>query len=315
MSAPVRRLAVVTGAGRLRGVGAAVARRLAERNLCEDLLLASRGSRPDEARQITEELTAGGRRAVHRSCDLSTLAGCTALRTEATETFGASQLAVLVHCVGWTDQSVPSSYKKQVGLLQARSFEQGFAANCLSGFLLAQAFEDALRRSGRGLPLVGTADSPLVSGKGDGPASSASALIFVGSTAGITGQGSNMPYVVGKGAMNALALALAKALAPEVRVNVLCPGFIDSSWWEPADGGQGAGDEVSAHRFPRATAKETVTFVSRARAVKEHLHAQGRVLSPEDVAQGVVGLAEARGVSGEVVRMDFGMLRFAPTTP
>ena len=58
-----------------------------------------------------------------------------------------------------------------------------------------------------------------------------------------------------------------------------------------------------------------MTFVSRARAVKEHLHAQGRVLSPEDVAQGVIGLAEARGVSGEVVRMDFGMLHFAPTTP
>ena len=34
-AAPLRRLAIVTGAGRARGIGAAVARRLADRGLCE----------------------------------------------------------------------------------------------------------------------------------------------------------------------------------------------------------------------------------------------------------------------------------------
>ena len=39
-------------------------------------------------------------------------------------------------------------------------------------------------------------------------------------------------YAAAKGAENSLTLALAQALSPEVRVNAICPAFIDSSWWD-----------------------------------------------------------------------------------
>ena len=42
--------------------------------------------------------------------------------------------------------------------------------------------------------------------------------------------GSSIAYCASKGAMNTLRLSLAQALGPEVRVNAVCPGFIETRW-------------------------------------------------------------------------------------
>ena len=42
-----------------------------------------------------------------------------------------------------------------------------------------------------------------------------------------------MAYAASKGALNTLTLSLARSLAPEVRVNAVCPGFVDTDWMAP----------------------------------------------------------------------------------
>ena len=51
------------------------------------------------------------------------------------------------------------------------------------------------------------------------------------SIAGVTGGGSSVAYAASKGALNTMTLSLARALAPKIRVNAICPGFIDTRWY------------------------------------------------------------------------------------
>src|SRR5260370_2600740 len=51
------------------------------------------------------------------------------------------------------------------------------------------------------------------------------------SLAGVNGVGSSVPYAALKGALNTMTISLARALAPKIRVNAICPGFIDTPWY------------------------------------------------------------------------------------
>jgi NAD(P)-dependent dehydrogenase (short-subunit alcohol dehydrogenase family) len=50
------------------------------------------------------------------------------------------------------------------------------------------------------------------------------------SISGRTGVGSSIAYAATKGALSTLTKSLAVALGPEVRVNAVCPGFIQGRW-------------------------------------------------------------------------------------
>lgn len=56
------------------------------------------------------------------------------------------------------------------------------------------------------------------------------AVVNVASTAGITGIGSCIAYAASKGAMVTMTLSLARALGPKLRINAVCPGFIEGDW-------------------------------------------------------------------------------------
>ena len=107
----------------------------------------------------------------------------------------------------------------------------------------------------------------------------------VGSVAGLRGAGSSLLYGVTKAAVHQLGRGLAIALAPEVRVNSVAPGLVATRW------------------FRRLSSDEMTDALEAASASQTPL---GRVTTPEDVAQVILGLLAANMVTGETVVVDGG---------
>ena len=60
-------------------------------------------------------------------------------------------------------------------------------------------------------------------------------VVNVSSASGESGYGSSVAYSASKGAMNTMTKSLGRALAPHIRVNAVCPGFIDTPLWDKLD--------------------------------------------------------------------------------
>lgn len=109
------------------------------------------------------------------------------------------------------------------------------------------------------------------------------AIVNIASVAGLGRQGSSIAYGASKAALVELTRGLARALAPEVRVNAVAPGHVDSPWT--------AG-------WPQAWKEEA----ARKALLK-------RRCQPEDIAQAILFLlAGARMVTGQVLVVDGGLL-------
>ena len=103
------------------------------------------------------------------------------------------------------------------------------------------------------------------------------------------GIGSSVPYIASKGAINAMTLHFARALAPEVRVNAVCPGLVTTRWFA-----QGAGQEsyeklkAASKRSdrPRTTTASAVWSIdqtaTRAEILERFLSARLRAQEPRD---------------------------------
>jgi 3-oxoacyl-[acyl-carrier protein] reductase len=111
------------------------------------------------------------------------------------------------------------------------------------------------------------------------------AIVNVASIAGHRGMGSSIPYGVSKAALLQLTRDLAIALAPEVRVNAVSPGHVDTRWHSDHLGEEAA----------RALAVE--------KAGGEPL---ARVATAEDVAEVILSLADAQMVTGQTLIVDGG---------
>jgi len=72
--------------------------------------------------------------------------------------------------------------------------------------------------------------------------------VNIASVAGIRSIGSSMAYAASKAAVINMTIALARVLGPEIRVNCVAPGFIDTRWLR-----QGLGEQVF-ERHARARA-------------------------------------------------------------
>jgi 3-oxoacyl-[acyl-carrier protein] reductase len=112
-------------------------------------------------------------------------------------------------------------------------------------------------------------------------------IVNVSSVASILGTGSSVAYAASKAALDTMSFSLARALGPEIRVNIVAPGYVKTPWQVAAHGAKGAEDleRKFAERTPLKAAPEA-----------------------SDVAGAIAWLIEgARGVTGQIVYIDGGM--------
>lgn len=112
-------------------------------------------------------------------------------------------------------------------------------------------------------------------------------IVNVSSVASILGTGSSIAYAASKAALDTMSFSLARALGPEIRVNVVAPGYVKTPWQVAAHGADGATEleRRFAERAPLKAAAEA-----------------------DDVADAIAWLIEgARRVTGEIVYVDGGM--------
>jgi len=113
------------------------------------------------------------------------------------------------------------------------------------------------------------------------------AVVSVSSVASLLGTGSSIAYGASKAALNSVTRSLARVLGPDVRVNAVLPGYVDTPWQHNALG------------------------MDKARQAAEHYSGMVPLKDyarPEDIAETIVWLIEgARQVTGETIFTDGGM--------
>lgn len=239
MIALAGRVALVTGAGRRIGQAIAVALGARGMRVVVHYNGSAKGAH-DTARLIQD---AGGRARIVQA-DLSDLAAAERLVDRAVDAEG--ELFALVN-------SAAIMLRTPVGDTTPRAWEEMFAINVRAPYFLAQRAAPALR-SARGV------------------------IVNIADLAAFETWPAYVPHAMTKAAIVQMTRGLARALAPEVRVNAVAPGVVllPDAW-----------GEEDAERLRATTPLQ-------------------RLGTPDDVAGAVAYLLEADYVTGEVITVDGG---------
>jgi len=239
-------VALVTGGG--TGIGRATSLALARRGVAVAVNYAR--SR-DEAEATARDITTAGGRAFAVQADVSDDSAVRALAATVVERFGGVDLLV--------NNAATTRYIALQDLDGATDevWDSILALNVKGPFYCARAVAPHMRARGRG------------------------AIVNIGSIAGLTGDGSSLPYAVSKAAVAGLTRSLARALAPEIRVCNVAPGIVETRWTQGRE--------------------EHVRHLSAAALLR-------RTASPEDVAELVCALLANDAVTGQTVPIDGGMV-------
>ena len=251
-----RRVVLITGAA--SGIGAATARRFLREGW--QVAINHLDGQQAEAQAVAAGATAPGQRAICVAGDVTVDADCVRVVQDTLAAFG--RLDVLVNAAG-ISKMVPHDRLHDIS---AEDFQRIYAVNTIGPFQMTRAAAPALK----------AASTDAVR----------SAVVNVSSRAALMGSGSSVPYACSKAAVNALTMSMARVLAPEVRVNAVCPVLTE----------QGFVERLAPESFAQR----------RAHQIKvSPLH---RIGHPDEVAESIHWLATAASMmTGALVGLGFGM--------
>ena len=188
------RVVLVTGSA--TGIGRAVAWRFADLGFA---VTVNYSRSKDDAEETAEGVRSRGGRAIVVQADVSDDTAVRVMVERTVETFGG--LDVLVNNAA-TTYFVPHTD--------------------LDG-LTGQVWDDILNVNLKGTFFGCRASMPhLKARRGN--------IVNIASVAGVAGSGSSIAYAASKGAVITMTKSLAKAFAPEVRVNAVAPGPVQTRW-------------------------------------------------------------------------------------
>lgn len=227
--------------GSASGIGEAVARGFAAAGAS---LVVNSVTSHDRGTKVAESLPS----AIYIQADITDEDACIQMISGARETFGS--VDVLVNNAGFTEV-IP--YRDLDGATD-EIWDRIWRTNVMGTWYMSRAAAKVM-----------------------GPGSS---IINITSVAGLRAIGSSIPYGTSKAALNQMTVFLAKALGPDIRVNAVAPGLIDTDW-------TAGWDEI------RNTVQKSAP-----------LHRSGQ---PEDVADACLGITRSAYMTGVVVKLDGGL--------
>ncbi|MEM9586353.1 MAG: SDR family oxidoreductase [Planctomycetota bacterium] len=244
-----RPVALVTGSA--TGVGRACILKLAEKGFDVIVNYSRSASEAQKTVEAAEEF--GGRVMIH-CCDVANDRSVREMMGKIEETFG--RLDVLINNAATTTFVDHGDLE---GLTEAM-WDRVLNVNLKGSFFCTRAAADLLRA-------------------GDG-----GAVVNISSVAALTGKGSSIAYCASKAGLNSVTLSLARVLAPQVRVNAVCPGPINSRWIAEGNPDWDINQMVKDYPLPRAS-------------------------EPEDIADAALFFALGTTmVTGQILAVDGGML-------
>ena len=194
-SSAARPVALVTGGG--TGVGRACVLQLAARGL--DVIVNFSRSQSDADKTLADAVALGAQGQTI-CCDVSDDLAVRKMIDEIDERFG--RIDVVINNAATTEFIDHSDLES----LTEEEWDRVLAVNLKRAFFVIRAAAKLLK-----------------AGEGG-------SVINISSVAGFTGNGSSIAYCASKAGLNSMTKSLARSLAPEIRVNAVCPGPIDSRW-------------------------------------------------------------------------------------
>ena len=247
-------VAIITGSSSVTGIGAETAKVLAARGCRVVVNYASNKDGAEETAALCR--SAAGAEAIVAQGDVSNDADCRRLVQVALDKWG--RLDVLVNNAATTRPIRHTDLEA----LDAAEFNRIFATNVIGAFQMTRAAFKPLKASGDG------------------------AVVNISSIGAFRAGGSSMAYTASKAALNNLTVSFARIMAPEVRVNCVCPGGLLGNWTRKI---------LSDEGYERRVQEGLTRYPLR------------KSIMPVDVAETAVWLAEGAGtMTGEAIRMDCG---------
>lgn len=245
------KVAIVTGSS--SGIGLEIAQALA-RNGCHVVI--NYNSNDKGAQNVAEACRSHGVKALVQQADVSEDDDCRNLVQNTLDEFGG--LHILINNAGTTTFC---EHKNLAGL-DKQDFLNLYSTNTVGAFQMIRAAEDALNQH------------------------DIAHVVNMASIAGITGLGSSIAYAASKGALVTMTMSLARVLGPKIRINAVCPGFVQGEWLEKGLGKENY-DKMMAGLKEITPLQQTAT--------------------PETVAQVTLGIVQSMDwTTGETIIIDGG---------